>query len=258
VKRVLRFILAARLSYIALFTWLNPYGYVSTRLLAPIALALVFGSVQLSEGGDASRAVVGGSLLAVVVSLIYGVTLGVANERNFGTLAVRATTPSGVRGDLVAKAMPHLLDGYVGGTLTIAVTSATLGVAFPAAAVGPMLLAAGAASVSGAGLALLVASVSLWSRDTFTAPNIAEMLITLMSGVFVDPSSLPAGIGLLSPIFPASAAVEVGVQAVTNGVVNLALLLREAALGGLYGAIGLASVAHFSRLAQRGGTHDLT
>lgn len=256
--RIQRFALTAVLSYRALFTWLNPSGYIATRIVAPIALTLVFGTVQIASSSDTTRAVIGGSLLAVVVSAVYGVTLGVANERTFGTLTIRATTPSGIQGDLIAKAVPHVLDGYLAGALTIAVAAAALDVQLDSRTIGAIVVAAGAASLSGAGLALLVASVSLWSRDTYTAPNVAEIVVALTSGVFVDPAQLPWGLGQVATLIPAAGAVEVGMQAATGGPLVWTPLLREIALAGVYGACGMFSVRLFARRAQREATHDLT
>ena len=98
---VRRFFVSAWLSYRALFTWLNPYGFVSTMIVFPVVLTLLFGAMGRFAGTGAARPVVGGSLLAAATASLYGLTLAVSNERDFGTLEIRVATPEGLLSSLL-------------------------------------------------------------------------------------------------------------------------------------------------------------
>ena len=106
-------LLASWLSYRALFTWFNPLGYVSSRIVMPIALTLVFGSVGRYAQGSAAGAVVGGMMIGVAFASVYGITLSIANERQFGTMGVWLATPQRLGTSIAVKALPHLVDGQI-------------------------------------------------------------------------------------------------------------------------------------------------
>src|SRR5713101_2046112 len=89
-----RFFLHAWLSYRGLFTWLNPLGYVSSRLLTPLFLAILFASMTREQGGDAARVALGSGLFAALLSSMTGTTLSVANERRYGTLGAWLASPT--------------------------------------------------------------------------------------------------------------------------------------------------------------------
>jgi ABC-2 type transport system permease protein len=249
-----RFILSAWLSYKALFTWLNPWGYIGTRLVAPVALALLFGSLGQSSGTGVERPVVGGALLAIALASIYGVTLALANERNFGTLELRVIAPEGLLSSFFGKALPHVIDGLIGATLTLAVAATVFSVAIPASSVGSLIAIAVVIGASAAGMGLAAGAVALVTRDTWTAPNLADLSITLASGVFVAPELLPAGIDIASTILPVRRSVEAALLAVQGSSVSWTQLLGEIGVGVAWGLAGAALVKWMLLTARRKAT----
>ena len=253
-----RLLEAAWLSYRALFTWLNPWGYVSSRIVMPVMLTLLFGALGRFTGTGTSRPAIGGPLLAVALAGLYGMTLAVANERNFGTLEIRAATPESFLEGLVGKAIPHVLDGLLNGLLTMVVAAVVLGVHVPAAAVGPLVAAGLAVAFSSASLGVLAAAFSVRTRDTFTAPNVFELVLTLLGGVFIAPARLPLHLGAASAVLPLRHGVQAALAALAGHGMAWQSLATELAVGFGWGLAGYAFLRWMLFDARRRATLQVT
>lgn len=251
------FALSAWLSYRALFTWLNPWGYISTRIVAPVVLALLFGALGRFAGTGVERPVVGGALLAVALAAVYGMSLAVNNERNFGTLELRLIAPEGQLVSLTGKAVPHVIDGMLNGALTLTVAAAVFDVTVGFGRVGPLALTALVAAISCAGIGLVAAAIGVRTRDTFTAPNVVDMILTLLSGVFIAPSRLPLGLEHASGFFPLQRAVDAALATLDTGHVVWSLLAHELAVGLAWAAAGYGFLRWMIQQARRRATLQL-
>lgn len=254
---VRRFLLSAWLSYRALFTWLNPWGYISTRIVSPIVLTVLFGLLGRFAGTGTVRPVIGGSLLAVAVAAIYGVTLAVANERTFGTLEIRVATPEGLLTSLLGKAVPHVADGFLNAMLTLAVASAIFRLPFSLPDAGALMVAIVSVALSASGLGVFTAAVAVRTRDAFTAPNVADMLLMLLSGVFLDPSRLPLQIGDVSQVLPLRHGLDAALAAVEGTGLSWNLIAVELAIGLVWGALGYAFLRYMLWQARRRASLNL-
>ena len=252
-----RFLLSAWLSYRALFIWLNPWGYVSTRILAPILVTLLFSAVGRLTPTGATRPVIGGSLFAIGLACVYGLTLAVANERDFGTLEILAATPEGQMATLLGKALPHALDGILSGCLTLAVVGTVFGVSIPVSFIGPLLLSMLAVALSCSALGMFAAAVAVSTRDTFTTPNLFELLLTLLSGAFIAPERLPLGAEALSAALPLRHGIEAALQTLDGAGISWDMLGMEVAVGAAWGVAGYAFLHWMMARARRHATLSL-
>lgn len=245
---------SAVLSYRALFTWLNPYGYVSSRVVMPVAIAVIFASVSQVSHGDATRPVVGGALIAIAISSFFGMALAVGNERTFGTLGLWIAAPEGLLSSLFGKVLIHVIDGMLGAILTFTVNAALFDVSVTADDVPKLLAVALCVTVSAGGMALVVgAAVFLW-RDTFTPPTIATQAVLLCSGAMVALGALPAVIEDLATVVPVSHATTAALHVLRQGDLDQAALGWELLVGagwGLLGYLGLSLGLY--RLRRSGG-----
>jgi ABC-2 type transport system permease protein len=252
-----RFWLAAWLSYRALFTWLNPWGYISTRIVLPITIALMFGAIGRQAGDSAVEPVVGASMLAVAFATIDGVNLAVANEREFGTLGAWLATPQRLVPSLLAKAVFHVLDALLGAALTLGTAVVVFSLRLPADAIPALAACALVAAASSCGLGLTVAGFSVRFRDVFTAPEIAEALLLVSSGAVVATASLPARLGLAGEVLPLTHAVR-AVRAVVSGApLPLGQLGAELLIGAVWGVFGYAFLRWMTAPARDSATIDL-
>jgi ABC-2 type transport system permease protein len=240
----------AALSYRALFTWLNPLGYLSSRIVRPIGLTITFTAVSSYYSGSIARVLVGASLLACAHAVVYGMSLAVANERTFGTLDFWLGSPQNKLGAICQRGLPHLLDGLLGGIITYVVCGALFG-SFPV----PVQVFAGVlllVLVSSFGMGVLIASGALFVKDVFTLPNLAHLLLMVFSGALVGVNSLPGVLRPLCAVFPLyhATAFLAGWGAAGPGLVGTAL--AEAGVGVLWFLGGALLVRLFLRRRLRG------
>lgn len=197
----------AALSYRALFTWLNPLGYLSSRIVRPIGVAISFAALSSYYREPVLRPLVGASLLAGAHAVIYGMAMSVSNERAFGTLDAWLASPQNILGAICQRALPHLADGFVSGSLTYLVCCALFGqVPVPPAEFAALLLLA---LVSSFGLGMVIAGISLRVADAFFWPNLANLALMLFAGVLVGAASLPAPLRPAGTVLPLSHVMDI-------------------------------------------------
>lgn len=188
------------LAYRALFTWLNPLGYLSSRIVRPIGLTVTFGALTSHYGADVGPTLVGASLLAGAHAVIYGMALSVGNERPFGTLDVWLGSPQNKVLALAQRALPHTLDAFAGGMITYGVSCALFGVLPLAPTTFAALLAL--ALVSAFGYGMFVGGVAFHVKDVFLTPNLAYLALMVVSGALVPVDSLPAVLRAVAAVSP--------------------------------------------------------
>jgi ABC-2 type transport system permease protein len=250
-------LLASWLSYRALFTWLNPLGYFSSRIVMPIALTLIFGSVGRYAQGSPAGPVVGGMMIGVAFASVYGITLSIANERQFGTMGVWLATPQRLGTSIAVKALPHLVDGQLGALLTLGVACAAFGIGMAPTRFAALLLCSVVAGLATAGFGIAIAACSVRFRDVFTAPNLAESLLIVCGGVIVPASQLPAGLATMSAFLPLSRSITAGREVVAGGSLDFGLLAADLGVGLAWGLLGYALLALMVRGSRRAGSYDL-
>jgi ABC-2 type transport system permease protein len=215
----------ALLSYRALFTWLNPLGYISSRLIRPIGIAVVFTSLYSYNGAGIGRVLVGASLLAGAGAVIYGMALSVGNERAFGTLRIWLASPQNKLAAVCQRALPHMADGFVGGLCTYLACCLLFG-ALPLPL--PMFCGLLAISlVSAFGFSLALSAVALVVEDLFIGPNMAELILMVASGTLVPPKNLPGFLQPVSDILPLTHVMNVVARHLSGQRWNPSMLIGE-------------------------------
>ena len=82
------FSIGGLISYRGLFNWIRPGMYVTTMLGSPLFQILFFAYLGRFTGlQDDTFFVVGNAVQVSAMSGIYGMTMTIANERQFGTLS---------------------------------------------------------------------------------------------------------------------------------------------------------------------------
>ncbi|WP_151770047.1 ABC transporter permease [Streptomyces abyssomicinicus] len=240
----------AALSYRALFTWFNPLGYLSSRIVRPIGMAIAFTSLATHYGAGADRMMIASSLLAGAGAVVYGMALSIGNERSFNTLGAWLASPQNKVAAAGQRALPHIVDGFVGGLCTYLVCALlymTLPIGVPQYA---LLLAVGVLTTAGFGLTL--SAVALLLEDLFVGPNMAELVLMVLSGTLVPQDRLPAFLVPLSRAMPLSHVME-AVDGLLAGRPHGTPLLVELAVGGAWALAGVL----FVHLAARRATTRL-
>ncbi|MDX3075935.1 ABC transporter permease [Streptomyces sp. MI02-7b] len=239
----------AALSYRALFTWLNPLGYLSSRVIRPVGMAIAFTSLSSYYGASVGRMLVGASLLAGAGAVLYGMALAVGNERSFGTLGGWLASPQNKLATACQRALPHIADGFVGGLCTYVVCCLLYG-NFPLGVVAFCgLLAVGVVTTSGLGLAL--SALALLIEDLFVGPNAAELVLMVLSGTLVPQEHLPAFLHPLSDVLPLTHLMKLVEPGTGVGSWEPMQLWAELGIGALWFVLSSGFMLFAARRAAR-------
>jgi len=188
------FFVGGLISYRALFNWIRPAIYVPTMLGAPVFQIVFFtylGRYADEQRGDAFF-IVGNAVQVCAMSSVYGMTMAIANERWFGTLAPLLASPANRAAVFLGRAVPVLANGLVVSAFGFVVGWALLGYR-PAAATLPALAAVVAVTAfSCTAFGMLLGSIGLRAKDFFFAANLAYFLMLLFCGVNIPLDVLPA------------------------------------------------------------------
>lgn len=148
----------------------------------PLFITLLFGLVGEHGTTGSIRPVLGGALLAVSLSAVFGVAVAIGNERRLGTLAMWLTAPVSLVGNLAGKAIVHLVDGLVGALNTLVVGVVVFDVRLHGGDVPALALVFATVVTSSGGYGLVVGAATVRYRDTFAAPTVAMHALMLLTG----------------------------------------------------------------------------
>jgi ABC-2 type transport system permease protein len=243
VTNVRVFFLGGLFSYRALFNWISPLMYVTTMLGSPLFQILFFAYLGRFAGvEDDTFFVVGNAVQVSAMAGIYGMTMTIANERQFGTLQPLLATPASRIALFVGRGLPVVFNGLVVSTFGFVV-----GVLFLDFELGwselPALAVVVVVTVSSCtALGMLLGSIGLRARDVFFASNLVYYLMLLVCGVNIPVEELPGWLEAVSRSVP-----------LTHGIEAAREVARGASLGDVGGlvvtelAIGVAyTVAAFA------------
>ena len=105
------FFVGGAISYRALFNWIQPGMYVATMLGSPLFQILFFTYLGRYAGSqDDAFFIVGNAIQVAAMSGIYGMTMGIANERQYGTLQPLLATPANRLAIFSGRALPFVVE----------------------------------------------------------------------------------------------------------------------------------------------------
>lgn len=243
----------AWLSYRALFTWLNPVGYVANRLIQPVAVATLYGLFVSTLTGETFPTLVGTALLALASATMFGISMAIANERQFGTLEIWLASPQTFVVGLLARAVPHVLDGAIAAVLSLGASMLVFGIPVPVAHLLVAVPAFAAVAYSVAGVSLLLAAYAVWTRDSLGGPNVFKLVLTVCTGSVVTVSLLPVRLFGIPALLPLTAGQQAAKQALTAGRFDGAAVVRELVVGSAYLVLGAVAIAWALRRVRASG-----
>lgn len=198
------FFIGGLISFRALFNWLHPAIYIPTMLGSPLFQVLFFSYVGRFSGlRDDTFFVVGNAVQVSSMAGIYGATMTIANERNFGTLSPLLATPANRVALFLGRALPPIANGLLVSTFGFLVGTAFLDFRLSLDAIPPLALVLLITVCSCTALGMTIGSVGMRARDVFFASNLVYFFMLLLCGVNVPVSELPGwmqGIGNVLPL----------------------------------------------------------
>ena len=168
--------------------------YVTTMLGSPLFQILFFTYLGRYAGSqDDAFFIVGNAIQIAAMSGIYGMTMGIANERQYGTLQPLLATPANRLAIFSGRALPFVVNGLVVSAFGFAVSWLLLDFRPADGSVPALGVAVLITTCSCVALGMLIGSIGLRARDVFFGANLVYFLMLLVCGVNVASTSCPAG-----------------------------------------------------------------
>ena len=253
-KTLRLFFLGGLFSYRALFNWISPLLYVTTMLGSPLFQILFFAYLGRFSGlEDDTFFVVGNAVQVSAMAGIYGMTMTIANERQFGTLSPVLATPANRPALFLGRALPVIANGLVVSTFGFAVGLLFLDFTLEWSQV-PALAAVVVGTVASCtALGMLLGSLGLRARDVFFVSNLVYFLMLLVCGVNIPVDQLPAWMQRISDVVPLTHGIEAARE--VAGGATLAdvqgLLATELTIGVVYAVLAFGLFRFFEFEGRR-------
>jgi ABC-2 type transport system permease protein len=229
------FLVGGAISYRALFNWISPGIYVTTMLGSPLFQILFFTYLGRYAGSeDDSFFIVGNAIQVAAMSGIYGMTMGIANERQYGTLQPLLATPANRLAMFAGRALPFIVNGLVVSTFGFAVAWLFLDFSLAEGSIPPLAVAMLVTTCSCVALGMLIGSIGLRARDVFFGANLVYFLMLLVCGVNIANDDLPEWLAVIGRCLPLTHGIEAA-REIVDGVplADVSGLLATEALIGL-------------------------
>jgi ABC-2 type transport system permease protein len=236
------FFVGGVISFRALFNWIKPWIYIPTMLGSPLfqIVFFVYLGRYANTGQDDAFFIVGNAVQVCAMSSVYGMTMAVANERQFGTLGPLLASPANRVAVFLGRGVPVLANGLVVSFFGFLVGIVLLGFR-PATSTLPALVfdvIVTAASCTAFGMVL--GSIGLYGKDFFFAANLAYYVMLLFCGVNVPLSVLPGWMAAIGRCLPLTHGIAAARQIAEGAPLSSVsgLVLTEAGIGVAYAAAG--------------------
>ena len=251
------FFVGGLISYRGLFNWISPGMYVTTMLGSPLFQILFFTYLgRFTNSGNDDFFIVGNGVQVAAMSAIYGMTMGIANERQYQTLSPILATPANRPALFLGRALPFIVNGLVVSAFGFAISWLLLDVSPDRADVPALALVVVVTTVSCTALGMLIGSIGLRARDVFFGANLVYFLMLLVCGVNIDVNALPGWLESIGRAVPLTHGIEAARRIVEGDSLGSVggLVGTEALIGAAYVAVAYGLFLFFEREGRTRGS----
>ena len=248
------FFVGGRISYRALFNWISPGMYVTTMLGSPLFQILFFTYLGRYAGGQGDDFfIVGNAVQVSAMAGIYGMVMGIANERQFGTLSPLLATPANRLAVFAGRGLPFIVNGLAVSTFGFVSAWALLDFSPDSSVLPALAVVVTITVVSCTALGALIGSIGLRARDVFFAANLVYFLMLLFCGVNVDVTDLPGWMEAIGRALPLTHGIEAARRVVAGETLSEVggLVATEAVIGAIYAVAAYALFRLFEAEGRR-------
>jgi ABC-2 type transport system permease protein len=248
------FFVGGLISYRALFNWISPLLYTTTMLGSPLFQVLFFTYLGRYAGSeDDLFFIVGNAVQVSAMSGIYGMTMGIANERQYGTLSPLLATPANRLAVFSGRALPFVANGLIVSAFGFAVGWLFLDFEPAAGSVPALAFVVLVTTCSCVALGMLIGSIGLRARDVFFGANLVYFLMLLCCGVNVAIDDLPGWMQAIGNSLPLTHGIEAAREVAAGAPLAdiWGLVLTEALIGLVYAAAAYGLFRFFEAEGRR-------
>jgi ABC-2 type transport system permease protein len=222
-------------SYRSLFAWSTPFSYMTSKFGFPFFSMLFFVFMGKFVGfNNPAFIVIGNILLMPSINGLYGISMTIGNERQFGAMSYLLASPAARAPLFLGRAFFHIIDGFI--TVLIALPIAILFFGLGFSGINLLLLACCLIllSITTTGLGFIMGTISLVSRDGWMFTNTLGQLLFILIGVNIPIDKLPAFLQPISNYLPMTRGILAARQVLDGaGWLDVAGLLGGEILVGL-------------------------
>jgi ABC-2 type transport system permease protein len=248
------FFVGGLISYRALFNWISPGLYVTTMLGSPLFQILFFTYLGRFAGSqDDDFYIVGNSVQVAAMAGIYGMTMGIANERQYQTLSPLLATPANRPALFLGRALPFIANGLFVSAFGFAISRLLLDFSPDAADLPALAFIVLMTTCSCTALGMLIGSIGLRARDVFFAANLVYFLMLLVCGVNIAEDDLPGWMQAIGEVVPLTHGIEAARDVVAGEAFSdvAGLVAAEVLIGAAYAAAAYGLFRFFEAEGRR-------
>jgi ABC-2 type transport system permease protein len=248
------------IAYRGLFNWIRMRIYIPTMLGAPLFQIIFFTYLgkYAETGRSADFFIVGNAVQVCSMSAVYGMTMAIANERQFGTLGPLLASPASRIAIFLGRGVPVLANGLLVSAFGFIVGAALLGFRPGLGSLPALALVTVVTAASCTCFGMLLGSIGLRGKDFFFVANLAYYLLLLFCGINVPLSTLPEWMQAIGNCLPLTHGVAAARQVAAGGSLTSVATLTgtEAAIGVAYATAGFLMFRLLERSSRRAGAMD--
>ncbi len=254
------FFVGGIISFRALFNWIKPWIYIPTMLGAPLFQILFFaylGRYALSTQNDAFF-VVGNAVQVCAMACVYGMTMAVANERQFGTLGPLLASPANRLMVFLGRGVPVLANGLVVSVFGFLVGAVFLDFRPAAGSIPAHGFVVVVTTLTSTAFGMLLGSIGLYGKDFFFVANLAYYVLLLFCGVNVPLDVLPGWMQAIGRCLPLTHGIEAAREVAGGaGLSSVSgLIWTELGMGAAYAAAGFVLFRLLEDASRRSAVLD--
>lgn len=259
VRYVRLYFIQAWHAYRSLFAWSTPFNYFVSKFGFSFFSMVMFVFLGKFVGLDDPIYIVIGNILLIPSSnCLSGISMTIANERQFGAMSYLLGSPAPRVPVFLGRGVFHILDSFI--TVAIALLIAIGLFHFNAAEMNFLLvlLCVFITAFSTSGMGFIMGSLSLVNRDGWMITSTLSLSLYILVGANFPVSSLPAFLKPISYALPMTRGILASRAALAGaGWAEVSsLLLGEIAIGLIYIAIGYWMFRSLERKSMINGVLD--
>ena len=247
------FLVGGVIAYRGLFNWIRPSIYIPTMLGGPLFQILFFTYLgRYATDQPDSFFVVGNAIQVCSMASVYGMSMAVANERWFGTLAPLLASPANRAAVFLGRGVPVLANGLLVSGFGFLIGVLLIDFRPGWRAVAPLVLVVVITVLSCTALGMLLGSIGLRARDVLFGANLAYFLMLLFCGVNVPLDALPGWMSAIGRCLPLTHGIEAAREVAGGAALGSVsgLVWTELAIGAAYAGAAYFLFRYFERQSR--------
>lgn len=246
------YLASAWYSYRALYAWQGFNGYLSGKIVFPIAQMLFFLFLgKLAGIQDPLYIVIGHIFLLPATNGIAGVSLTISGERDFRTLPYLIASPASRVPLFLGRSLVHIIDALLSTLVALILGIFFFHVDLSQSNTALLILCILLITTTSCGIGLVLGSLALRSREAWTITSMISILLYMLSGVNFPVSVLPKFFQAISYSLPLTRGIQAARLALSGADWSAvqSLFIGELLIGLLYIAVGYAMFLWFEKLS---------